>query len=80
MPYTVPSIAVPERAIQPSHPPLFGSSAPLQAVLLINAAQARAHPLKFPVDELTLGAQEPEGQPETAAALKLIQPMFDDHA
>ena len=70
----------PERDIHPSHPPLFVSRSPLQRFLLANAAHARAKPLTAPVPGLTLGAQGPDGQPETSDSLKVTQPKLEDHA
>ena len=79
-PYREPSVAVPEREIQTSHPLLLASSGQLQAFLSANAAQARVQPVILPVTKLTVGAQEPDGQPTTWEALKLIPPIFEDHA
>lgn len=77
-----PPLVVPERCIQPSHPPTVSGMAvpPEHASLLTSEPQASAHPLAVLVERSIVAGQLPEGHPVVFAGSKVIQPMFGDHA
>ena len=64
----------------PMPPSVTAFGEPLQSDLLSNEPHARAQPETTPLVRSTFGVHEPIGQPFTSAALKLIQPIFEDQA